>query len=78
MEMPPPVHTLVDYISVIFTRSLEYLKNAFWATVKRDEYMRIVRERKAECSTFAHVVLREDEAMTRLPVDGEIARSLRL
>ena len=32
--------------------------------------MRIVRERKAECPTFANVVLREDEAATRFPEDG--------
>ena len=70
MELPPPVNALVDSISIIFTRSLQNLQNAWWATVKRAEYMRIVRERKAECATFANVVLREDEAATRLPVDG--------
>ena len=70
MEQPPPVNTMVDYLSIIFTRTLQTLQNAWWATVKRAEYMRIVRERQAECPTFANVVLREDEAATRLPEDG--------
>ena len=70
MEQPPPVNALVDHISIIFTRSVENLKRAWWATVRREEYMQIVRERKAECATFADVVLREDEAATRLPADG--------
>ena len=70
MEQPPPVSALVDYMSIIFTRSLQTLQNAWWATVKRAEYMRIVRERKAECPTFANVVLREDEAATRLRRGG--------
>ena len=62
MELPPPVSALADYISIIFTRSLQTLQNAWWTTVKRAEYMRIVRERKAACPIFANVVLREDEA----------------
>ena len=70
MELPPPVNGLVDSMSIIFTRSLQTLRNAWWATVKRAEYMQIVRERKAQCPTFANVVLREDEAATRLPEDG--------
>ena len=32
--------------------------------------MKIVRERKAQCPAFAHVILREDIAATRLPEDG--------
>ena len=70
MELPPPVSALVNYMSTIFTRSLQTLQNAWWATVKRAEYMRIVRERKAECPTFANVALLEDEAATRIPQDG--------
>ena len=64
------MNALVDYMSIIFTRNLRSLQYAWWATVRRAEYMRIVRERKAECPTFAKVVLREDEAATRLPEDG--------
>ena len=70
MELPPPSNALIDFVSVIFTRSTQCLSKAWWATVNRSEYMRIVRERKAECATYAHVVLREDEATTRLPEDG--------
>ena len=33
-------------------------------------YMRIVKERKAQCATFAHFQIRDDAAMTRLPEDG--------
>ena len=62
MELPPPVNALVDSVSVIFTRNMECLTKAWWATVKREEYLRIVRERKAECATFANVVLQESEA----------------
>ena len=70
MELPPRVNALIDAVSIIFTRSQQCLSNAWWATVKRSEYMKIVRERKAECATFADVTLREDEAETRLPDDG--------
>ena len=35
MEQPPLVNALVDYMSIIFTRSLQTLQNAWWATVKR-------------------------------------------
>eukprot|EP00969_Alexandrium_andersonii_P028173 1229217-Alexandrium_andersonii.AAC.1 len=38
--------------------------------VGREEYMRIVRERKEQCPVFVHVELREDEARTRLPTHG--------
>ncbi|MDA8609368.1 hypothetical protein N9L19_00475 [bacterium] len=70
MEQPPPDNALVDCFSIIFTRNLQCLRNAWWATVKRAEYMRIARERRAECATLADVVMREDEAATRLPEDG--------
>jgi hypothetical protein len=48
MELPPPLDALVDSLNVIFTRSLHDLSKAEWAIVKREEYMRIVRERKAQ------------------------------
>ena len=32
--------------------------------------MKFVRERKAQCPAFGHVILREDLAVTRLPEDG--------
>ena len=46
------------------------LSKAEWATVKREDYKRIVRERKQHCPAFADVVVREDEAATRLPAHG--------
>ena len=52
-------------VNVIFTRSLHDLSKAEWAIVKREEYMRIVRERKAQCPVFSEVILREDEAGSR-------------
>ena len=70
MELPPPLDALVDSLNVIFTRSLHDLSKAEWAIVKREEYMRIVRERKAQCPVFSEVILREDEAGNRLPEDG--------
>jgi hypothetical protein len=70
MELPPAANALVDSFNIILTRNLQDLSHATWATIKRDEYMNIVRDRKAQCATFAHVVLREDEATTRLPADG--------
>jgi hypothetical protein len=70
MELPPPLDALVDSLNVIFTRSLHDLSKAEWAIVKREEYMRIVRERKAQCPVFSEVILREDEAGSRLPEDG--------
>ena len=49
--------------------SLRDLSKAPWATVRRGEYMRIVRARRQQCATFAHVELRE-AAATRLPAEG--------
>ena len=70
LELPPPLDALVDSLNIIFTRSLHDLSKAEWATVKREDYMRIVRERKQQCPAFANVVIREDEAGTRLPAHG--------
>ena len=70
MELPPPTNALVDSLSIIFTRSTQDLSKAWWATVERDNYMRIVRERKAQCPAFANAVIREDEAQSRLPAEG--------
>ena len=70
LELPPPLDALVDSLNIIFTRSLHDLSKAEWATVKREDYMRIVRERKQQCPAFANVVLREDQAETRLPAHG--------
>ena len=55
MELPPATDALVDSLSLAFARSTHDLSQAYWATVKRSEYMRIVRERKQQCATFAHV-----------------------
>ena len=70
MELPPPMDGLVDSLSVIFTRSLHDLSKAEWATVNREDYMRIVNERKQQCPAFAHVAVRPDLASSRLPVEG--------
>ena len=54
LTLPPPDDALVDSgFNVIFTRSVHDLSSAHWATVKRAEYLRIVRERKKECASFA-------------------------
>ena len=71
MELPPPDDALLEGgFSVIFTRSVQDLSKAQWATVKRAEYLRIVRERKHECATFAGVAINEEAAPSRLPEDG--------
>ena len=70
MELPPPMDGLVDSLSVIFTRSLHDLSKAEWATVNREDYMRIVNERKQQCPAFAHVDVRQELAMSRVPVVG--------
>ena len=70
MELPPAPDAPVDSLNIAFARSTQDLSQAYWATVKRTEYMRIVRERKQQCATFAHVSVREDLAATRLPEDG--------
>ena len=49
LELPPPPDALVDTLNVIYTRSVHDLSKAEWTTVQRDEYMRIVRERKQQC-----------------------------
>ena len=56
MELPPASDALVDSFNVISTRDLEGLSKAEWAHVKRDEHLRIVRERKRECESFSAVV----------------------
>ena len=54
MTLPPPDDALVDScFNAVFTRSVHDLSKAQWATVKRDEYLRIVRERKKERASFA-------------------------
>ena len=70
MELPPPTDALVDSFNVIITRKLDDLRYATWATVNREDYMTMARQRKAECPIFAHVTLRDDLATTRLPEDG--------
>ena len=60
----------MDSLTVIFTRSIHDLSKAEWALVNREEYMRIVRERKQCCPCFGDVVIREDVADTRLPANG--------
>ena len=70
MELPPAPDALVDSLNLAFARSTKDLSKAEWATIKRSEYLRIVRERKKQCATFAHVTVREDLASTRLPEGG--------
>ena len=70
MELPPAEGALVDSLNVVFSGAAHNLSKAHWATVKRAEYMQIVRERKQQCATFAEVSIREDVAPTRLPEDG--------
>ena len=70
MELPPAPDALVDSLNIAFSRSTTDLRKAEWATIKRSEYMRIVRERKQQCATFAHVSVVENLAATRLPEDG--------
>ena len=67
MEMPPPTDALVDSLNVIFTRSLHDLSKAEWAVVDREQYMRIMEERKQQCPVFSHVKVCRDLAMKRLP-----------
>ncbi len=40
------------------------LSKGYWATVKRAEYMQIVRERKQQCATFAQVTVQEEPQAT--------------
>ena len=70
MEMPPPPDALVDSFNVVFTRSLDDLSKAEWARVNRQEYMRIVTERKLQCPAFSNIKVRQDLATTRLPLEG--------
>jgi hypothetical protein len=70
LQLPPPVDALLDSLNVIYTRSVHDLRKAEWATVSRSEYMRIVKERKLVCPVFAHAVIDEALAATRLPVNG--------
>ena len=70
MELPPAHDALVDSLNVVFSGKAHNLSKAYWATVKRAEYMQIVRERKQQCATFSQVSVREELAATRLPEDG--------
>ena len=60
----------MESLNVVFSGAARNLSKAHWATVKRAEYMQIVRGRKQQCATFADVVVCEDLAPTRLPEDG--------
>ena len=68
--MPPPPDALVDSFNVVFTRNLDELSKAEWARVNREEYMRIVTERKLQCPAFSNVKVRDDLATTRLSDHG--------
>ena len=71
MELPPPPDALVDSLNVIFARNLDDLSKAEWAIVNRDEYLKIVRERKQHCPVFADVsIYNDDLASSRLPEHG--------
>ena len=71
MELPPPPDALVDSLNVIFARNLHDLSKAEWAIVNRDEYLKIVRERKQHCPVFADVsICKDDLASSRLPEHG--------
>ena len=70
MEMPPPTDALVDFLNVIFTRSLHDLSKAEWAVVDREQYMRIIEERRLQCPAFSNVQVRHDLAAARLPRVG--------
>ncbi len=70
MELPPAHDALLDSLNVVFSGKAHDLSKAYWATVKRSEYMKIVQERKRQCATFAEVSIREDLAETRLPEHG--------
>ena len=70
MELPPPDDALVDSLNIVFTRNVDNLDNAHWATVKREEYLKIVRERKQQCPAFSDVVINEEAAPQRLPENG--------
>ena len=52
MELPPPDEAFVDGgFQIIFARSVHDLSKAQWATVKLEDYLRIVRQRVKECPT---------------------------
>ena len=70
MELPPPDDALVDSLNIVFTRNVDNLDNAHWAIVKREEYLKIVRERKQQCPAFSDVVINEEAAPQRLPENG--------
>jgi hypothetical protein len=56
--LAPEDSALADtHFNAIFTRSVDDLSKAQWATVNRDEYLRIVMERKEECALFAKVYI---------------------
>lgn len=69
--LPPEDGALAEsHLNIIFTKSVEDFSSAHWATVSREEYLRIVRERKRECAAFANVTIDMDAAERRLPDDG--------
>ena len=70
MELPPPTDALIDSFNIIVTRTVQDLRYATWAVVKREEYLTIARRRQKECPVFAHAIVQEEEAKTRLPQDG--------
>ena len=70
MELPPPPDAFVDSLNAISTRSLHDLSKAEWASVDREQYMRIIEGRKLQCPAFSNVQVRHDLAATRLPRVG--------
>ena len=70
LELPPERDALVDSVNIAFTGSTGSLKGARWATVKREEYMKLVRRRQRECPAYKDATVNEEASNTRLPVDG--------
>ena len=70
MELPPPTGAFVDSLNIILTRKTDDLRYATWATVNREQYLTIARQRKQDCPVFANAMVKEEEAQTRLPADG--------
>ena len=71
MVMPPHPEFLMDVVTIAFAKDATHLENAYWAQVRREDYLKCINLRKQVNPVFqANVKVDESLAQTRLPVNG--------
>ena len=68
-SLPPKTEELQESFVVLFSRTLDDVKNAQVLTVRREDYLALIRLRRQVCPVYAEVPLNEDQ-VRRFPEQG--------